>query len=186
MGMYNFIAFRNTTFFCVKIESWDFQHLYDLEFRETSQCDWFDRVDCPTVWFNRSGAFCSRYSFFLLLVVLQQKSINFVSRWNCTFRCREWLFEQIDNFRKSNSIAWGQFASSSVRPLRYYTNVVTLFMFQVIFNATKFTIFRLQVFCITAKRIIERRGIQTSSSFVKIWLVSMPEFKANFLLFGIY
>ena len=114
-------------------------------------CDWFDRVDCPTVWFNRSGAFCSRYSFFLLLVVLQQKSINFVSRWNCTFRCREWLFEQIDNFRKSNSIAWGQFASSSVRPLRYYTNVVTLFMFQVIFNATKFTIFRFQVFCIEIK-----------------------------------
>ena len=99
-------------------------------------CDWFDKVDCPTVWFNRSGAFCSRYSFFLLLVVLQQKSINFVSRWNCTFRCREWLFEQIDNFRKSNSIAWGQFASSSVRPLLYYTNVVTLFMFEVISNAT--------------------------------------------------
>ena len=33
----------------------------------------------------------------------------------------------------------------------------------------------------TAKRILERRGIQTSSSFVKIWLVCIPEFKANFL-----
>ena len=32
----------------------------------------------------------------------------------------------------------------------------------------------------TAKRILERLGIQTSSSFVKI-----PNFKANFLFFGV-
>ena len=76
----------------------------------------------PTVWFNRSGVAPRYYSF--LLLVLQQKSINFVSRWNCTFRCREWLFEQIDNFRKSNSIAWGQFASSSVRPLIMWENLL--------------------------------------------------------------
>ena len=31
-----------------------------------------------------------------------------------------------------------------------------------------------------AKRILERRGIQTSSLFVKIWLVCISEFKANF------
>ena len=35
----------------------------------------------------------------------------------------------------------------------------------------------------TAQRIQERREIQTSSSFVKIWLVCIPEFKANFLFF---
>jgi hypothetical protein len=36
----------------------------------------------------------------------------------------------------------------------------------------------------TAKRIVlERRGIQTSSSFVKIWLVCIPESKANLLFF---
>jgi hypothetical protein len=35
--------------------------------------------------------------------------------------------------------------------------------------------------CNTAKRILERRGIQTSSLFVKIWLVFISEFKANFL-----
>ena len=35
----------------------------------------------------------------------------------------------------------------------------------------------------TAKRILERRGIQTSSSFVKLWLLCILEFKANFLLF---
>ena len=33
----------------------------------------------------------------------------------------------------------------------------------------------------TAKRILERRGVQTSSLFVKIWLVCIPESKANFL-----
>ena len=38
----------------------------------------------------------------------------------------------------------------------------------------------------TAKRILERRGIQTSSTFVKIWLVCIPEFKANFLFLRIY
>ena len=40
-----------------------------------------------------------------------------------------------------------------------------------------------KLFAHTAKRILERRGIQTSSSFVKIWLVCIPEFKANFLFF---
>ena len=35
----------------------------------------------------------------------------------------------------------------------------------------------------TAKRIIEGRGIQTSSSFVKIWLVCIPEFRAIYLFF---
>ena len=35
----------------------------------------------------------------------------------------------------------------------------------------------------TAKRILERRGIQTTSSFVKIWLVCIPKFKANFLFY---
>ena len=34
-----------------------------------------------------------------------------------------------------------------------------------------------------AKRKLERLGIQTSSSFVKIWKVCIPEFKANFLFF---
>ena len=38
-------------------------------------------------------------------------------------------------------------------------------------------------YLITAKRILERRGIQTSSLFVKIGLVCIPEFKANFLFF---
>ena len=37
--------------------------------------------------------------------------------------------------------------------------------------------------CSTAKRILERRGIQTSSSVVKIRLVCIPEFKVNFLFF---
>ena len=37
--------------------------------------------------------------------------------------------------------------------------------------------------CGTAKKTLERRGIQTSSSFDKIWLVCFPEFKANFLFF---
>ena len=36
------------------------------------------------------------------------------------------------------------------------------------------------------KRILERCGIQTSSLFVKIWLVCIDEFKANFYFFGIY
>ena len=35
----------------------------------------------------------------------------------------------------------------------------------------------------TAKRILERLRIQTSSSFVKIWYVCIPNFKANFLFF---
>ena len=35
----------------------------------------------------------------------------------------------------------------------------------------------------TAKRILERLVIQTSSSFVKIWLVCFPGSKANFLFF---
>ena len=35
----------------------------------------------------------------------------------------------------------------------------------------------------TAKRILERHGIQTLSSFVKI-SVCIPEFKANFLFLG--
>ena len=35
----------------------------------------------------------------------------------------------------------------------------------------------------TAMRILERLGIQTSSSFVKIWYVRICEFKANFLFF---
>ena len=33
----------------------------------------------------------------------------------------------------------------------------------------------------TAKRILERLGLVTSSLFVKIWMVCIPEFKANFL-----
>ena len=37
--------------------------------------------------------------------------------------------------------------------------------------------------CDTAKRILKRLGIQTSSSFVKIWWVCIPKFKANFLFF---
>ena len=39
---------------------------------------------------------------------------------------------------------------ANLPPLRFvlcYTNVVTLFMFEVILNATKFSIFRFQVFC---------------------------------------
>ena len=38
----------------------------------------------------------------------------------------------------------------------------------------------------TAKKMLEKRKIQTSSSFDQIWLVCIPEFKANFLFFGIY
>ena len=38
-------------------------------------------------------------------------------------------------------------------------------------------------FLSAAKRILERHGIQTSSSFVKIWLVCIPEFKTNLLFF---
>ena len=34
---YTSIFFRNETFLLVKIESWNFQHLFDLGFRETSQ-----------------------------------------------------------------------------------------------------------------------------------------------------
>ena len=34
---YTFYFFRNKTFLFVKIDSWNFQHLFDLEFRETSQ-----------------------------------------------------------------------------------------------------------------------------------------------------
>ena len=37
--------------------------------------------------------------------------------------------------------------------------------------------------CVLAKRILERLGIQISSSFFKIWKVCIPEFKANFLFF---
>ena len=35
--LYTFHFFRNKTFLFVKIENWNFQHLFDLEFRETSQ-----------------------------------------------------------------------------------------------------------------------------------------------------
>ena len=35
----------------------------------------------------------------------------------------------------------------------------------------------------TAKRILERLGIQILSPFVKIWYVCIPNFKANFLIF---
>ena len=38
----------------------------------------------------------------------------------------------------------------------------------------------------TAKRILEKLGIQTSSSFVKLSQVCIPEFKAIFLIFGVY
>ena len=39
----------------------------------------------------------------------------------------------------------------------------------------------------TSKRILERRRTQTSSSFVKIWLVCIREFLSQFLIFfGIY
>ena len=42
-------------------------------------------------------------------------------------------------------------------------------------------------FLFPAKRLLERHGIQTSSSFVKIWMVCIPNFKANFLFFfGVY
>ena len=39
---------------------------------------------------------------------------------------------------------------------------------------------------ITAKIILERLGIQTSPSFVKIWSVCIPEFKAKLLFFGVH
>ena len=45
---------------------------------------------------------------------------------------------------------------------------------------------KLSKLCITAKRILERRGIQTSSLnhlIVKIWLVCIHEFKDSFLSF---
>ena len=37
---------------------------------------------------------------------------------------------------------------------------------------------------LTAKIILEILELQTSSSFVKILLVYIPEFKGNFLFFG--
>ena len=37
---------------------------------------------------------------------------------------------------------------------------------------------------VTAMRILERCGIKISSLFVKIWLVCIPEFKANFYLYS--
>ena len=48
------IFFRNNTFLFFKIESWNFQHLFEIEFRETSQS------------FN---SFTQCYFYFFLLVV---------------------------------------------------------------------------------------------------------------------
>ena len=38
----------------------------------------------------------------------------------------------------------------------------------------------------TAKRILKRLGIKTSSLFVKIWWVCIPNSKADFLFFGVH
>ena len=60
------IFFRNKTFLFFKIESWNFQHLFEIEFRETSQN------------FNSFSSFRQLlFSFFLLVVWLSWNFVRF-------------------------------------------------------------------------------------------------------------
>ena len=63
----NYIFFRNKTFLFYKIESWNFQHLFEKEFRETSQN------------FNSFSSFRQLlFSFFLSIVWLSWNFVKFL------------------------------------------------------------------------------------------------------------
>ena len=64
----NYIFFRNKTFLFFKIESWNFQHLFEKEFRETSQN------------FNSFSSFRNfLFPFFLSVVLLSWKQMLKIS-----------------------------------------------------------------------------------------------------------
>ena len=53
----NHISFRNKTFLLFKIESWNFQHLFEKEFSETSQnfnsmSQRIEKIEIKTVWYE--------------------------------------------------------------------------------------------------------------------------------------
>ena len=53
----NYIFFRNKTFLFFKIESWICQHLFEKEFRETSQNfnsikQWIEKMEIKIVWMS--------------------------------------------------------------------------------------------------------------------------------------
>ena len=73
------LFFRNETFLFFKIESWNFQHLFEIEFRETSQN------------FNSFSSFRQLlFSFFLSVVWL---SWNFVRFHEIPFSNWFWKFQ---------------------------------------------------------------------------------------------
>ena len=90
--------------------------------------------------------------------------------------------------RKNACLTWGVFPLWPPNPVNWGLSYifVTISMTKFLrwfssMQAIKFQYKKSHENVFTAKRILERRGIQTSSSFVKIWLVCFPESKANFL-----
>ena len=71
---------------------------------------------------------------------------------------------------KTASTVFGYLKRKTNQPKLYYlvmsVNIIQLFNTDQTLNS--------------ARRILERRGMQTSSSFIKILLVCIPEFKSNF------
>ena len=106
-----------------------------------------------------------KFSFLRLAERLSDWVANFQSLtevWGWFFHGFKTFPPMSSNFCKCK-ISWGTHALPKVLTTSY--------------NSIDYTI--------TAKRILARHGIQTSS-FVKIWLVCSPEFKTNFLFFGIH
>jgi hypothetical protein len=101
--MVHFNFFRNKTFFFVKIESWNFQHLFDLLSRETSQnFSLFGQLfithtkmssKCLSEWAEILQGFTEGFS-----ILSWQKKTRFIPKFflNCTMYHGQFFFQPPD------------------------------------------------------------------------------------------